>query len=408
MMKMMKRIGFFIVIGILFLAGTIVVYGTESDEVKDEEIRSVSITVSAQVRAGESGGELYANISSTRYTIDGIEFTNDSGEWKIGQIPQAVIVVTAEDGYYFGQRISGSISVKGSGAEFSSYRVLNNGEAIEINIRLKEVEGALGEIEEAYWVIDPLGKAKWDNADFARAYEIQLYRGSTMIKKIERTTTNDYNLYPYMNKEGDYSFRVRAVPNSAHESSYTEYGPWQYSNNLYISYDKIYNGTDPQDSTSPEELPSQATEHATPVQPVVGHWVKEAIGWWYQRADGTYPTYQWEMIGGVWYFFGHDGYMDTGWLDWSGQTYYLTSNGDMITGWFQDNRKWYYFDQSGAMQRNWIDAGTNRYFMNSDGVAVVGWNQVGSSWYYFYPDTAIMARDAIIGGYYVNAEGILQ
>lgn len=38
-------------------------------------------------------------------------------------------------------------------------------------------------------------------------------------------------------------------------------------------------------------------------------WVKDSNGWWYQRADGSYPVNTWEYINGFWYYFYDSGYM---------------------------------------------------------------------------------------------------
>lgn len=37
-------------------------------------------------------------------------------------------------------------------------------------------------------------------------------------------------------------------------------------------------------------------------------WVKDSKGWWYRRADGSWPKSKWEKIAGDWYWFGSDGY----------------------------------------------------------------------------------------------------
>ena len=37
-------------------------------------------------------------------------------------------------------------------------------------------------------------------------------------------------------------------------------------------------------------------------------WQKGNSGWWYQNADGSYPTNKWQKINEKWYFFNEDGY----------------------------------------------------------------------------------------------------
>lgn len=78
-------------------------------------------------------------------------------------------------------------------------------------------------------------------------------------------------------------------------------------------------------------------------------WKKDAKGWWYQNADGTYPKNQWKKIGGKWYHFDKNGYMQTGWYQEGNTYYYLKKDGSMAADEWVDNGK-YYVDSSG----HWI------------------------------------------------------
>ena len=42
-------------------------------------------------------------------------------------------------------------------------------------------------------------------------------------------------------------------------------------------------------------------------------WQQTNGRYWYQRDDGSYPANTWEQIGGDWYHFDENGYMQTGW-----------------------------------------------------------------------------------------------
>ena len=61
---------------------------------------------------------------------------------------------------------------------------------------------------------------------------------------------------------------------------------------------------------------------------VVEGWQNNGYGWWYQRANGTYPHNEWEIINGIWYYFDENGYMlaDTTTPD----GYYVDENGAWI------------------------------------------------------------------------------
>ena len=80
-------------------------------------------------------------------------------------------------------------------------------------------------------------------------------------------------------------------------------------------------------------------------------WVKDSKGWWYKRADGSYPKNEWEKIGGEWYYFNPDGYMRTGWLKYKNQWYYLDDpSGKMAYSTFRNvGGKWYGFRKNGVM-----------------------------------------------------------
>ena len=96
-----------------------------------------------------------------------------------------------------------------------------------------------------------------------------------------------------------------------------------------------------------------------------GQWMQDEKGWWYKRADGSYPKNSWgyEAYNGksYWYYFLDSGYMATGWVDVNGSKYYLFPNSDgwkgrMLTGWQWIDGACYYLDlqgqNEGALYRN--------------------------------------------------------
>lgn len=82
-------------------------------------------------------------------------------------------------------------------------------------------------------------------------------------------------------------------------------------------------------------------------------WIKNAKGWWYRYADGTWPT-GWAKLPWSrstksdkkdWFFFNKDGYMQTGWIKDNGWWYYLDPiDGYMHTGWLQYRNKMCYLE----------------------------------------------------------------
>ena len=87
-----------------------------------------------------------------------------------------------------------------------------------------------------------------------------------------------------------------------------------------------------------------------------GQWIQDEKGWWYKRADGSYPKNSWgyEAYNGksYWYYFLDSGYMSTGWIEVNGSKYYLFPNSDgwkgrMLTGWQWIDGNCYYLDPQG-------------------------------------------------------------
>ncbi len=121
---------------------------------------------------------------------------------------------------------------------------------------------------------------------------------------------------------------------------------------VLLSYTKNVVNTSP----SYDDDDSSDSRAYTTKKPEVkaGSWKQDAIGWWYENADGSYPTSCWMELeyNGTkeWYHFDAVGYMQTGWFtDTDGNIYYLNpvsdgTQGRMVTGWQLISDKWYYFN----------------------------------------------------------------
>ena len=98
-------------------------------------------------------------------------------------------------------------------------------------------------------------------------------------------------------------------------------------------------------------------------------WHSDMNGWWYQE-DNWYPANQWYEVGGDWYYFGSNGYMETStyrdgcWIGSSGAWDQSFSGGhwasDSVGYWYTDNSGWY-----PASTWLWIDG--NCYYFKSNG-----------------------------------------
>ena len=64
-----------------------------------------------------------------------------------------------------------------------------------------------------------------------------------MVKKLEDYKGTSYNFYPYMTKEGDYSFKVRTVPHTEEEKSRRQEERMDRSRRLIYDEDEVSDGT---------------------------------------------------------------------------------------------------------------------------------------------------------------------
>ena len=194
-------------------------------------------------------------------------------------------------------------------------------------------------------------------------------------------------------------------------------------------------------------------------------WVYYENNWYYVDANGR-RVYDWQRVGGKWYYFLPSGIMadnawvydtGTGYSCYSGFSsmslakyphYYLTSSGAMATGWHKISDRWFWFDSAGLMVKNkWVrdsvgwcylgkdgimltncwkqdskgwcyigDSGyilTNKwlqqsgtwYYLDSAGYRATGWKQLGGKWYYFYSSGA-MATSTYMDGGWIDGNGV--
>lgn len=134
-------------------------------------------------------------------------------------------------------------------------------------------------------------------------------------------------------------------------------------------------------------------------------WIHDDSGWWYRRADGSWPAGCWEEIDSKWYLFGDDGYMLVGWQEWEGDWYYLqpktSKTGDrfgyMLTGW---------------QSIKWNGKARKFYFREKSPVGTMlksCFYKIGGKWYAFdkngvmSTDSAALTVDASTGVVKINA-----
>ena len=163
-----------------------------------------------------------------------------------------------------------------------------------------------------------------------------------------------------------------------------------------------------------------------------GAWVRDSVGWWWRRADGTYPHAQWVRIGGSRYYFYDSGYMATGWFRDGADWFFLAPSGALVGGWLKDAGSWYYLDpasgvmrtgltavdgtwyylgSSGAMRTGWEHLFDGWHYFASSGAQIGGWLRDGGEWYYLDPNSGVM-RTGLTGvdgtWYYLDSSGAMR
>ena len=109
--------------------------------------------------------------------------------------------------------------------------------------------------------------------------------------------------------------------------------------------------------------------NAQPEPPKKG-WQRDDKGYWYARANGSYPKSQFEYIeeNKSWFYFDESGYMYSDkWLKHTdGHWYHFDKDGYMGTSWKKINGKWYYFNRDGAMATGWVKWYEKWYYLDSE------------------------------------------
>jgi hypothetical protein len=144
-----------------------------------------------------------------------------------------------------------------------------------------------------------------------------------------------------------------------------------------------------------------ACYHCTVVRDTSG-WVRDGAGWWYRRADGSFPSDCWEYIEGNWYRFTAEGYVVTGWTKEEGDWFMLDPDGSLATGWRWSDGHWFYLDPKpgaprGRMITGWHKIGDDWFLFGEDGHMKTGWQEREGSWY-FLKDSGAMASSCFVRG----------
>ena len=287
--------------------------------------------------AGAWVDEIWAEVNdSAHYSVAEAYYTNNVGTWAEIDIPEAVIILEAEDDYRFTTTGRGAVSVSGLNASFVSSKITESGSFYEITVRLPAVGGdsfepVISEAEQAARDAEARAyadeqaaqgntshkvlvyrrlwwnsyEANWAASDGASRYEVQLRLYETPVFSA-RVKAGKYDMAPHIAQTGYYSFRVRAI----FEDGKSGWSDW--SDSIWAEYHE------------------QKTFDQAPAHIKTG-WHRDDGGWWYASPDGQFPVSTWMMIENCWYFFDEQGYRVTGWVKWKDLWYYMGSSGAMCT-----------------------------------------------------------------------------
>lgn len=253
------------------------------------------------------------------------------------------------------------------------------------------------------------GTARWDKNEYARYYQVRLYRNGSSVTSTRTTKDLYYEFEESITRKGDYHFEVRAAGDGSEKGPWASSYEWyvtsseaedlggSYSSSssqdvghgpgvpgggyygVYDSYGNYYGGYTGSYSGSYNSVSSNVVEAGVSSGPGVSgsgssyslgspgtaaaggyaggpgivsvggnHWCLDSYGWWYQYANGTWPRACWQCIDGSWYCFDNNGYRRYGWIYW--------------------NEKWYYCGEDGALMANTMTP--DGYYVGSDGVWV--------------------------------------
>lgn len=347
----------------------------------DKKIDTVKLTFSYDKtpESGDDIGDINVRAGSSGFEVESAEYTNleDQEVWTVGDVPEVKIELSAKDGYRFSYTSKSHFSLSGCNADFKKAKIYDDGSYIEVYAELKRIGGKLEGASDLDWEDTT---AVWNEIEGAKSYDVKLLRDEKTVTTVSTTGTS-FNFSGYFNKEGDYTFRVRAI--SRYNSKTGEWS--EDSSSFYVDEDELgtYGGS--------------------------GHWVQNGTGWWYSYDTGGYPASCWKQINGAWYYFNSAGYILTGWQKLDKTWYYLNPSGAMTTGWQAVNGQWYYMNGSGEMQTGWQAVNGRWYYLNSSGAMQTGWLKLNGQWYYLDGTGAMLTDWQLIGGkwYYLGSNGVM-
>ena len=139
-----------------------------------KKISSVNLEIEADIQPDTRYGEetIEVDTKGGKYSFDYYEIENTGFEWTREDIPQIVIYLRADEGYYFS--VSKASSVKLSGATYIKASKQDSSEILKLTVKLPPLAESVGDLTEV--VLTDNGYGMWDAVPGAATYEFRLYR----------------------------------------------------------------------------------------------------------------------------------------------------------------------------------------------------------------------------------------
>ena len=307
-----------------------------------ERIEDITLEIESGIHAGEYGDGDYVDVivDHEGCYLDTVTVTNVPGDiWETGDEPRLKIVLRTDEGYIFASGL-GEDEVALDEETGIVTSVSRSSSRLTILVTLAELdeddyyeydEDYTLDVEEALWDSAVGGLAGWAGNDYARKYEVRLYKDGDEVGQTVTTEKLTYNFSGHFSGAGTYQFRVRAV-----RGEYDE-GSWAVSDERTVSDEEA------------ARIRSQAasTSHGYAAVDPAGTWLwQPEAGWWWCNPNRSYPYSVWAMIDGKWYYFNEQGYC-------------------VMNDWVTTGGKWYYCGESGAMVTSQMING--QYYVNING-----------------------------------------
>lgn len=284
----------------------------------------VSLTFDSDIEVGDYGGDVRVTANDSDYYVEDVEIVNEGDEWDTNDRPKVKVYLNAEYDYYFTANGRSDFDLDGEGATYVSSTTKDDRTTLILTVKLDKLEGDGDLSVTGLDLSDSSGEATWEENDYAKYYQVRLYRNDNSCSSTYKTEETFYDFAEDITRSGDYYFRVRAVRNSS------ERGDWEESDSVYIDSETADELSDHR-SSSPGRSSGYSSGGPGVGSSSSGAWLKDSVGWWYCNADRTYTRNNWQYINNKWYYFNENGYMVTGWVLWKDKWYYLGYDGAMLT-----------------------------------------------------------------------------